>query len=305
MKKTIIIVIAVVVVVVAGLLIWNWSNQKLPPTPIAEVTPPPAEPTSTATTTPQAEQDKTQTVIGKSVGGNDIVAYHYGTGVTEILFVGGIHGGYEWNTALVAQQLADYLKANPDTIPQGVKVTVIPVLNPDGLAKVTGSVTANFTAANVATSQATLTAGRFNGHNVDLNRNFDCDWQATGTWQNKAVSGGTAPFSEPESQALRDYVAAHKPAAALAWYSSAGGVYASSCGGSILPETRTLLRAYAKASGYPAYDNFNAYKVTGDMVDWLAKSNVPAISVLLTNHQDTEWAKNLAGVKALLQYYAK
>jgi murein tripeptide amidase MpaA len=66
---------------------------------------------------------------------NPITAYHYGTGDKEILFVGGIHGGYEWNTALVAYQLMDYLKANPNVIPKNVKVTVIPVLNPDGLIK--------------------------------------------------------------------------------------------------------------------------------------------------------------------------
>ena len=41
------------------------------------------------------------------------------------------------------------------------------------------------------------------------------------------------------------------------------------------------------------------------MTNWLAKIKIPAISVLLTNHEDTEWDKNLAGIKALLQYYAK
>ena len=32
---------------------------------------------------------------------------------------------------------------------------------------------------------------------------------------------------------------------------------------------------------------------------------IPAISVLLTNHTDIEWNKNLAGIKALLKLYTK
>jgi len=31
--------------------------------------------------------------------------------------------------------------------------------------------------------------------------------------------------------------------------------------------------------------------------------NIPAISVLLTNHTDAEWTKNKAGVDAVLQYF--
>jgi hypothetical protein len=41
------------------------------------------------------------------------------------------------------------------------------------------------------------------------------------------------------------------------------------------------------------------------MLNWLAKINIPATSVLLTNHTDTEWVKNQAGVLALLKLYSK
>jgi len=40
-------------------------------------------------------------------------------------------------------------------------------------------------------------------------------------------------------------------------------------------------------------------------VNWLAKNKIPAISVLLSTHTDTEWDKNRKGVEALLQSYAK
>lgn len=265
-----------------------------------------------STTTPSTDTqniDEVQnnpgnSVIGKSVEGRDISAYHFGTGEKELLFVGGVHGGYSWNTVLVAYQMMDYLKANPEVIPANVKVTVVPVLNPDGLNKVVGT-TGRFTTADVPLSLADTIPGRFNAHNVDLNRNFDCDWQSIATWQNKTVSGGKNVFSEPESQALKNYVETNKPTAVVAWFSAAGGVYASSCHNGISVETRAIMKKYANASGYLAYDSFDFYETTGDMVNWLAKNNIPAISVLLTNHADTEWSKNQKGIEALFKYYSK
>lgn len=261
--------------------------------------------TSTSTVPPPAPvTPKTETVIGQSVLGNDITAYHYGTGEKKILFIGGVHGGYSWNTALVAYELMDYLKANPSARPNNVEVTVIPVLNPDGLNKVAGS-TGRFAKADVSPSATVLTAGRFNANNVDLNRNFDCDWQTMGKWRNVTVNGGSQTFSEPESSALRDYVEKYQPTAVVVWYSAAGGVFASNCHDGVLAETRALTNLYAEAAGYPAYENFDFYEITGDLVNWLAKRKIPAISVLLTTHESVEWDKNRAGVDALLKYYAK
>ncbi len=248
--------------------------------------------------------DETKTVIGKSVNGRDITAYHYGTGDTELLFVGGIHGGYEWNTVLVAYELMDYLEKTPSAVPEEVRVTVIPAMNPDGLYKVVGT-DGKFTQADVPTGVDTTIPGRFNAHTVDLNRNFDCDWQATGKWQNSNVSGGSKAFSEPESQAIRNYVDGHELGGVVVWYSAAGGVFASNCHGDILSETQILTNVYAKASGYPAHESFDFYAITGDMVNWFAKEKIPAISVLLTTHEDTEWSKNKAGIEALLKHFAE
>ncbi|MEX2013600.1 MAG: M14 family zinc carboxypeptidase, partial [Parcubacteria group bacterium] len=252
----------------------------------------------------EEQQHPAESVIGQSVEKRNITAYHYGTGGTGLLFVGGIHGGYSWNTVLLAYQMMDYLKENPTVIPNNIKVTIIPVLNPDGLNKVVGTA-GRFTQADAPSSLALTIPGRFNAHTVDLNRNFDCDWQASGKWQEKTVSGGDKAFSEPESQALKNYVETNKPTAVIAWFSAAGGVYASSCNGSISSETRAIMEKFAKASGYSAYKSFDFYKTTGDVTNWLAKNNISAISVILTNHTDTEWTKNQKGLGALLEHYAK
>ena len=294
---------AIVVLALAAAGIY-WYTQRSAP-PVAEspsATEQEEQPATTTAATPSAPT-KEQEVIGTSIEDRDIVAYHFGSGNKEILFVGGIHGGYEWNTVLLARELVKYLKANPSAIPSNVKVTVIPTLNPDGLAKVVSDPD-DFAASDVSASQAKQVEGRFNANNVDLNRNFDCDWKASGTWQSKTVSGGDKAFSEPESRAFREYVESHSIAAAVVWYSSAGGVFASTCHNGILPETSELTTLFAKASGYKAYESFDFYAITGDAVNWLAKQKIPAISVLLTTHTDVEWDKNLKGVLAVLESYA-
>ncbi|MEK7569191.1 MAG: M14 family zinc carboxypeptidase [Patescibacteria group bacterium] len=303
MKK---IIIGLVVVGIIGAGVYFFIKN-LPSAPVES-------PVSTATTTETKKMpevkikepvDTTKTVLGTSVEKRDITAHHYGAGSKELLFVGGIHGGYEWNTVLLAYELMDYLTANPTVIPANLKVTVIPVLNPDGLNKVVGTA-GRFAKADVSTSHEVRISGRFNANTVDLSRNFDCDWQPKGQWMTMTVSGGSKVFSEPESLAFKNYIEAHNPTAVVVWYSSAGGVFSSSCNnGVVAPATKALTDTYATASKYKAYSSYDFYKTTGDMVNWLAKKNIPAISVLLTTHQDTEWDKNLAGIKALLKYYAK
>lgn len=256
------------------------------------------------TEVPETEIDEfePETVIGTSVESRDITAYHYGTGETELLFIGGIHGGYSWNTSLVAYELMDYLEANPENIPDNLTVTVIPVMNPDGLQETVGT-SERFSVSDLPSSESERIAGRFNANDVDLNRNFDCDWAEESTWQSQTVSGGTAAFSEPESSAIRDYVNENDPEAVVVWYSAAGGVFASNCHGSMMPETVALTNLYAEAADYRAYESFDFYDITGDMVNWLAKEGIPAISVLLTTHEAVEWDKNRAGVEAMFELY--
>lgn len=309
MKKLTTTIVVIIIVIVIGVYFLSrpYGNKDVVTNQVPVTDTTASQDTQTDQTQNIAPVNKDETIIGTSVSGNSIMAYHFGEGATELLFIGGIHGGYEWNTVLVAKELMNYLKDNPSAIPANVKVTVIPVLNPDGLNKVVGTTTGNFTQSDVplTSSSNIIVSGRFNGNNVDLNRNFDCDWQANGMWQNKEVSGGTSAFSEPESQAIKNYTETNKPSAVVVWYSAAGGVYASSCHNGVSAETNTITKKFADVSGYPAYQSFDFYAITGDMVNWFAKENIPAISVLLTNHMDVEWTKNLAGIQALLKYYTK
>ena len=110
-------------------------------------------------------------VIGTSVEGRKIESYTYGKGEKKLLFVGGIHGGYEWNSVLLAYKFINYLDNNPGIIPDNLTVSVIPSANPDGVYAVTHK-TGNFAVSDVSTYSNVLASGRFNANEVDLNRNF-------------------------------------------------------------------------------------------------------------------------------------
>lgn len=242
------------------------------------------------------------TIIGQSVEKRPIEAIIFGTGPTKLLFVGGIHGGYEWNSVFLAYKMIDYLTANPAAVPSDLNIAIVPSANPDGVFAVTGK-EGRFAVADVSIDQEVLATGRFNGNDVDLNRNFDCKWQPTATWKSKTVSAGSAAFSEPEAAALRNYILANRPVAVVFWHSQANAVYASECEDGILSETLAIMRAYSQASGYSAVESFEAYAVTGDAEGWLASIGIPAITVELKTHETIEWEQNLAGLKALINHY--
>ena len=243
-------------------------------------------------------------VIGRSVEGREIDAYTYGSGEKHLVFVGGVHGGYEWNSVVLAYRFMDYLKENLSTIPPSLSITVIPSANPDGVYAVVKK-EGRISATDVPADTGPVGTGRFNANDVDLNRNFDCKWKPESFWRNNPVSAGSAPFSEPEAKALRDFVAERNPDAFVFWHSQSDAVYASECEEGILPETLAIMHAYAHAAGYAAVPKFDAYEVTGDVEGWLASIGIPAITVELKTHETIEWEKNLAGIKALFEYYGE
>ena len=282
-SKKKIIIAAIILVAIIISVVYFWPKPKVEPVIIAK--------------------DPKITVIGKTVQNRAIESYDFGQGPQNLIFVGGIHGGYEWNSVVLAYQFIDYLKANPQVVPANLTISVIPSANPDGVFKVIGK-EGRFLATDAPSVEATK-PGRFNANNVDLNRNFDCNWAPTAMWQGKTVSAGTAPFSEPEAVTMRDFFLAKKPLAVIFWHSQANAVYASACKNGILSGTLKIMDLYSAASGYPASKTFDSYAVTGAAEDWLASINIPAITVELKTHEVIEWEKNLAGSKALLDYFGK
>ena len=270
----------VLTLLVVGIAAWvYWPTPPAPTTPL-----PTPEPVAEVIAT------SSQAIIGTSVEGRDITTHTFGTGETDLVFVGGVHGGYEANSVRLADAMIEHLHANADLIPDDITVHIIPVLNPDGYA---------------LPATASDQSRRFNANGVDLNRNFDCKWAPESSWRGQTVSAGTAPFSEPEAAALRDYVLATNPSAAVFWHSVANNVYGSECENGILPGTLALMNVYADAGNYGKVPKFDAYPITGDVEGWLASIDIPAVTVELETRNSIEWERNLAGTIASIELFSQ
>jgi hypothetical protein len=257
-----------------------------------------------ATTSPQPSPTFAAYGISQTIGfsgeGRPIVSYQFGYGADDLVLVGGIHGGYEWNTIVLAYELIDYLTAHPELIPANVTLHIIPSANPDGQFVATGS---SGRVDGTAVYNNTI-PGRFNANGVDLNRNWDCEWSAEAVWSNTAVSGGDAPFSEPETQALRRFFWRIRPQVVLFWHSKADGVFAAGCGATYPPSVAAA-EQFATAAEYPLFNDFSHYPVTGDASNWLATQGIASFTVELKTHNGADFAQNLAGVLALLDLYGR
>jgi predicted deacylase len=296
-NKQIIAGVLIAILIVLGISIFVTTKEK----PTSTI------PTNVPTITPPVEEatlpSPTIKTIGTSVEGRIIETYTYGEGEKTLLFVGGIHGGYEWNSTLLAYEFIDQIENKSIQIPTGLKVVIIPTLNPDGLYSIIKKV-GRFRLDEIPKNDAHTTGqGRFNANEVDLNRNFACKWKPESTWRGKTVSAGTAAFSEPEAAALRDLVLSLNPQVVVFWHSQANTVYASECEDGVLPLTLTIMNTYAKAAGYNAVSTFDAYPITGDAEGWLASLNIPAITVELKTRLSPEWEQNRAGIESLLNLF--
>ncbi len=240
-------------------------------------------PTETLTPVPFSEGPIT---IGKSVQGRPLEVYRFGTGPSERLIVAGMHGGNEYNTVELAEQLMAYIGKNPIVIPANDTLYILHDLNPDGVAR------------------ALNYLGRANADGVDLNRNWPANWQKdwprAGCWTTTYVTGGTGPASEPETKALMAFIQNHHFDALINYHSAALGIFPG--GIPISAASKSLAQAVANVTTYhyPALNTGCDY--TGGMVDWTANLGIPSLDLELTNHTDTDFDMNLRVLNVLLNW---
>lgn len=225
-------------------------------------------------------------IIGFSVAERPLEVYQFGNGPIEKMIIAGIHGGYEWNTVTLADEMLAYLKSHPDIIPEDHTLYFLRVFNPDGLARSKGF------------------GGRANENNVDLNRNFPYKWQTEwprpGCWDYIPITGGVGPASEPETKALIRFVENHDLKAFISYHSAALGIFP---GGQPPDEgSLSLAETLAAVSDYP-YPPIEAGCVyTGQLVDWISNQGIAGVDVELTNHQDSDFEINLAILSVFLDW---
>ncbi len=269
------------------------SNVSTPtPTPSPTLTE-----TTTITATPSATVPPTPLVlsfrqnrleIGRSVNGVPIEAVQLSQGSKPVLFVGGIHAGYAPNALALVEAMITHFQAHPDQIPPGIALYVIPNLNPD------------------SPNMPGVVDGRLNANGVDLNRNWDCRWQANNTILDQFVpnSGGGGPVSEPESQALQAFIQAIAPQTVIFWGAGGRATGLSSPGAceEISLVSAPLAQAYGRAADFNFVDGPIVQADTtlnGDVTNWLDKIGIPAAFIILPRFQDYNWEQNYAGIQAV------
>ena len=250
-------------------------------------------PLPTATFEPTFTPDfgPTTMVIGHSVSGTPMEAIRFGSGGRAVLFIGGLHAGSAPSTVALVERAVAYFSDNPAMIPPSVALYFITNASPD---------------SPYAPGEL---RGRLNASGVDLNRNWDCNWKEDAKWRGNVVpgSGGPAPFSEPETRVLRDFMLQINPAVVVFWEARAQNGLSSpgACASRPLVSQRPA-EIYGYAAGYPVadFEDLTSQELNGDATNWIDQQGIPAIAVLLPEYESIDWNNNLAGMKAILDHYA-
>jgi len=225
-------------------------------------------------------------IIGYSVSGRPLEVYKFGQGERQVMIAAGIHGGYEWNTIALADELIIYVNEHPEIIPSDATLFILRNINPDGDAR------------------AHTMDGRVNNHGVDLNRNFPVNWYAEwdrdGCWDYTETTGGTGPGSEPETKAVTNFLSSHRIEALISYHSAALGVFP---GGEPWDEKSIeLAKALSKVTYYPYPPIDTGCYYTGTLADYAVSLGAAAVDMELRNHDDTDFTLNLKALKVLLNW---
>ena len=222
--------------------------------------------------------------VGASIEGRPILAVKIGDpgdspARPNVLFMG-THHAREWVSTEMAMRLIRWLA---DSLPRPLlasrDIWVIPVENPDGY-------------------QYTFTASRLwrknrrpNGDGtfgVDPNRNYPAFWGVDNDGSSPVpgteIYRGPAPGSEPETQAVMAFHAAHPPVLAISYHSYTGlvlypygfrygelapdrTVFQALAGTDLRPAVRDSLPASTLSAYHPG-DGWTLYTTNGEYTDW-------------------------------------
>jgi protein MpaA len=170
----------------------------------------------------------------------------------DALFLGAFHGDEPESAELCFRLLHDL--HHDATLGEGLRVGVVPIVNPDGLLRKT----------------------RKNQRNVDLNRNFETqNWAASSP--EDPYHGGVLPFSEPESRYIAQLVNTTTPTLIVSYHTP----YRLINYDGPLPQAEELAECYAHACAYPAEASIG-YPTPGSFGNWAGvERGIPVLTVEL------------------------
>jgi hypothetical protein len=230
--------------------------------------------------------------IGTSVQGRQLWALQISaepdrqSAEPEVRIIGAIHGN-ECLSAEMVLQIARWLTESYGQDPfvtavvDGMELVLVPLLNPDGYSG--------------------PTAQRTNARGVDLNRNLGFAWVGGNSLE------GPSPFSEPETQALRQLSQSRSFVLGLSYHTSASYVNGPWNYTPHHPLDEALVgaigQAYAGSSGYQAVYGWDWYNITGDVNDWsLGTRGTFDWTLELLSASELQWPLHQASLRRFLSF---
>lgn len=227
-------------------------------------------------------------IIGKSVLFQNIYSFHIGdASENQILIIGGMHAR-EWiSTLLVIKLINHYAKLN-----LGGGIYFIPLCNPDGVRLALNGATdpifkekKNFL-LQINSNKKDFTFWKANANAVDLNVNFDALWGGGAqniTYPNPENFIGEKPNSEPEVNALINYVIKIKPKLTISYHSKGEVIYYGfeKLKPKEIIRDKKICQIFSEITGYKSE---KTEKSTGGFSDWVSEHlRIPAFTFELGN----------------------
>lgn len=260
------------------------------------------------------------TYIGQSMLGKNIPLITLGKGKKTVLYIGA-HHGMEWiTTALLlkfANEYCEMLDSNGYVGHTSVSylnaarsIEIIPMLNPDGvnyqLCGIENDNPLKDRLLKMNGGSADFSGWQANARGVDLNHNYDADFEKYATAYCSELSGGApskwcgeSPESEPESGLLANYVRFNEDIGLyLSFHSQGEEIY---YGDNFDPtkESMRIGQMLARMSGYKLCRT-EGTAVSGGFTDWVVdKLRKPAFTI------ECGKGKNPLPLKSLFEIYFK
>jgi len=221
--------------------------------------------------------------IGESVMEKKIYCLKIGTGKKKI-FINGAHHGLEYLTsAFIMRFLEEYSEAfssnsdffgfNAAYLFENVSLFAVPMVNPDGVdIAINGMDITNPYHRKLISMVGIHSFNKVwqaNANGVDINHNYDANWQSVEKHPSPSKYSGPYSESEPETKAITDFVRSENFDILIAFHSQGGEIYYD-FDGKMSADSLELAKNFASVSGYiPAKTSGSAS--FGGCKDWFIK----------------------------------
>jgi Predicted carboxypeptidase len=223
------------------------------------------------------------TSIGKTVEGRDIWAVRISGDLSNaqnlpgVMFMGGHHAREHLSIELpiyyIEYLLTEYDKGNPRIVNlvNGRDIHIIPMVNADGAEF-------DISTGNYKMWRKNRVLNNNGTYGVDLNRNYGFGWGGGGASTSPGADTYRGPnaFSEPETQAIKNYVDKNENVTILLSFHTYsklilypwGHIYESIANTRDKQVHETMAKKMATWNGYTPQQSSELYIAAGDTTDW-------------------------------------